>query len=143
MHREFEHLTSRLSDAEDTEVSLLLELEPLEEVAELIRNEAHPLAQRRHELQGAVRELTASATDEQAHLRIAREQVAVGLPADVRRRYESALARSGVSGAALVERDRCDGCRITLAPLDRDRLRALDDGEFMACPSCGRLLLTC
>ena len=57
------------------------------------------------------------------------------------RRYESALARVGTSGAAVVLEGRCDGCRLALSPLDFDRFKAQPPDTFMDCPECGRILL--
>jgi predicted nucleic acid-binding Zn-ribbon protein len=143
MNQELGNLTRRLSDAEDTEVALLLELEPMEQVVEEIRTQAQPLAHRRHGLHEAITSLQASLDDELANLRTAREITAEAVPSMLRRRYDTALVRSGISGAACFDGVRCDGCRISLAPVDADRIKALGENQFLDCPSCGRLLVTC
>jgi len=143
MHHELENLNSRLSTAEDVEVGLLLELEPMDEAADAIRASAQPLVRRRRELQEAIRELTSSLVEERTSLLAQRGEIAARVSAPLRKRYEEAMARAGISGAACVDADRCDGCRIALSPLDRDRFRSLPDGEFLNCSSCGRILITC
>ena len=140
---ELERVVAALDDAEDREVGLLLELEPLDDVANEIRSHAAPLATRRHELQEALKELSVSLEEEITHLVLKRTTTAALLSEAVRHRYESALASSGVSGAAKLVDNRCDGCRIALSPLDRDRLRALPANQFFDCPECGRILLAC
>jgi predicted nucleic acid-binding Zn-ribbon protein len=141
MTQELENLARRLSDAEDAEVALLIDLEPMDEVAAQIRAGASPLAQRRRELHESITELSASLDDELASLQSDRERVAGEVDEPWRRRYEDAKARAGVSGAARLDGERCDGCRIALTPLERDRLAAMPGGDLMACPSCGRLLV--
>ena len=142
MQGELEHLNKALSEAEDREVELLLELEPLDEVAQEITAQAQPLVQRRHALQSSLSELRDRLQEEINHLQSSREAAAATVPEGLRRRYEQALKRSGVSGAALLDGGRCDGCRVSLSPLDQDRWRAAPD-EFLPCPHCGRLLLPC
>ncbi len=142
MQSELAHLNEKLSKAEDREVELLLELEPLDEVAHEISTAAQPLVQRRHELQAAIAELTATLNDELEHLRQSRDEAASRVPEELRRRYDQALRRSGVSGAALLDGGKCDGCRVSLSPLDQDRWKAEPNG-FLPCPHCGRLLLPC
>ncbi len=142
LHQEVSHLAQLLSDAEDQEIALLLELEPLDELAESVRAQAQPLAARRQKLQAAIVELHGSLDDELAHRRVARAEAAAQLSDDLRRRYEAAASHAGVAGAARVVEGRCDGCRITLTPLDAGRVKSAGDG-FVDCPQCGRLLLTC
>jgi predicted nucleic acid-binding Zn-ribbon protein len=143
MQQELDHLAKILNEAEDQEVGLLLELEPLDEVAHEIKTQAQPLAQRRAELQGTIRELQGSIDDELVHLREARAKSVENVSVALRARYDTALARSGVSGAARFDEGRCDGCRIALSPLDRDRVRQLGTNSFLDCPECGRILLPC
>jgi predicted nucleic acid-binding Zn-ribbon protein len=143
MHQELEHLTKILNDAEDREVELLLELEPLDDAVQQVKGHAQPLAQRRADLKVAVEQLQSSLDDEVVHLRETRIQLASEVPGPLLAHYEAALARGGTSGAALLVDGRCDGCRIALAPLDRDRFRSMTSGKFFDCPECGRILLTC
>ncbi len=141
LQRELDHVKDLASNAEDREIELLLDLEPLDEALEAIKVAAAPLAARRSQLQSQVAELQASLDEELAALAAQREVAAQALEAPLRVRYEAALARAGVSGAAQVVAGRCDGCRLALAPLDLDRVKALGAGEIGTCPECGRLLL--
>jgi len=143
MQTELDRLIGSLDAAEDLEVALMLDLEPLDERADDLRHRAAPLAKRRHELTEAITQLRASLAEEVAHLGVTREALAAALSAPLRRRYEAAFTRSGVSGAAQLDQGRCDGCRVTLSPLDLERFRASDPDQFTECPHCGRLLLAC
>ena len=141
LQKELEHVRELQSAAEDRELELMMELEPLDEAVEAVKAVAAPLVARRGELVARVGELHASLDEELASLRAARVETARAVPAALLARYEAALARSGTSGAAQLVSGRCDGCRIALAPLDIDRVKALAEGEFASCPECGRLLL--
>jgi uncharacterized protein len=138
---ELTHVRQLLDTSEDRELELLVELEPKEAALEEIKHRAQPGVARRAELQSMIKDLQVSLDEELAALATTREETAHAVPADLRGRYDAALARSGGSGAAQVVEGRCDGCRIALAPLDYDRFKSLPEDTFMDCPECGRLLL--
>jgi predicted nucleic acid-binding Zn-ribbon protein len=138
---ELTHVRQLLDTSEDRELELLVELEPKEAALEEIKHRAQPGVARRAELQSMIKDLQVSLDEELAALATTREETAHAVPADLRARYDAALARSGGSGAAQVVEGRCDGCRIALAPLDYDRFKSLPEDTFMDCPECGRLLL--
>ncbi len=141
MQHELEQVRERVTSAEDEELEALVALEPLDETIAAIKGRAQPGVARRTQLQGQIAELRATLEEEISSLRVSRDELARGLAPEWRQRYDAALARAGVSGAAYVDAGRCDGCRIALSPLDLDRFRHLDEGVVMDCPECGRLLL--
>ena len=115
------------------------DLKILEQLA--IKAQAQPGVARRAQLQSTLVQLRATLEEEIAALRVSRTALASGLEVLWRQRYDAALSRAGISGAAYVDAGRCDGCRIALSPLDFDRFRHLDAAVIMDCPECGRLLL--
>jgi predicted nucleic acid-binding Zn-ribbon protein len=141
IQNELVHLRELLEQSEDRELQYLLELEPLDETINAIKSRAQPGMARRSELQGVIGELQATLDEELVSLRVARLERARALSAELLARYDAAFARMGTSGAAQLNSGRCDGCRISLSPLDVDRWKGLAAGTFMACPECGRLLL--
>jgi hypothetical protein len=141
MQHELEQVRERVAAAEDEELNRLLELEPLDDSVAAIKARAQPGVARRVELQVAAAQLRATLDEEIAALRESRAELAHSLEPQWRQRYDAAMARVGISGAATVDAGRCDGCRIALSPLDYDRFRHLAPGVAMDCPECGRLLL--
>jgi predicted nucleic acid-binding Zn-ribbon protein len=141
IHKELDHVRELLEVCEDRELELLLALEPLEEVVAALRAKAQPNVARRSELQSQIAGLEVSLGEELVALREDRAQRALALSPELLVRYDAALVRAGTSGAALVDAGRCDGCRISLSPLDLDRWKAQASGSFLACPECGRVLL--
>jgi predicted nucleic acid-binding Zn-ribbon protein len=140
---ELRHLDDIVSAAEDREVEALLAVEPAEETVATIKAEGSPLVHQRHELDATVKELQSSLDEELADLRSRREVTSRRLDGATLTKYESILKRVGTSGAAQVVDGRCDGCRIALAPLDRDRWKASAMTSLFSCPECGRLLIPC
>jgi predicted nucleic acid-binding Zn-ribbon protein len=139
---ELTHVRGLLAESEDRELELLVELEQREADVAVIKERAQPGVTRRSELSRRIEELQASLEDELVALRTDREQLVSALEPSLRSRYERSLVRSGTSGASQLVQGRCDGCRLALAPLDLDRLKALGPETFMDCPECGRILLT-
>ena len=116
-------------------------VEPLEATVRDIKERAQPLVSRRGELQATIAELEATLNEEIAALQANRVSCHEAVADPWRSRYDAAMTRVGVSGAAFVESGRCDGCRIALAPLDLDRFKHRAEGDVMECPECGRILL--
>lgn len=141
LQHELTHVRTLLSENEDRELELLLEVEPVEAQVAAIKARAQPQVQRRGALQEAIAQLQATLDDELVALRAGRTQRATALSMALLSRYDAALRRSGTSGAAQVVEGRCDGCRIALSPLDVDRWKAQPPGSYLECPECGRLLL--
>ena len=141
IQHELDHVRELLGAAEDRELELLIELEPLDDAINAVRSRAQPVAARRAELQRTIAELQVSLDDEVVSLSQSRPRLAAALPGELLGRYEHALGRAGTSGAAQVDAGRCDGCRIALSPLDFDRWKHQAADTFTTCPSCGRLLL--
>jgi len=138
---ELETVSQACSEAEDAELTLLLELEPAAERVDTIKRQAQPLVARRAELQGTIAGLVETLDDELRSLTVDRDARRAAVPEPWRSRYDAAAKRVGGAGAAFVDAGRCDGCRIALAPLDLDRFKAAGHGDLVECPSCGRLLL--
>lgn len=141
LQKELTHVRALLSESEDRELELLIELDPREGEVESIKRRAQPGVGRRSELIDVVAQLQRTLDEELVSLRRGREGLVVDVPTNLRARYDVAMARVGTSGAAQVVEGRCDGCRLALSPLDFDRFRSQALDTFMDCPECGRLLL--
>lgn len=138
---ELTHVRELLAASEDRELEELLVLEPRDEEIASIKQRAQPGVVRRGELLGIISQLQASLDEELIALRAQRAERASELSAGLLKRYDTALARVGTSGAANVIDGRCEGCRLALSPLDFDRWKSHALDTFMDCPECGRLLL--
>ena len=142
LEKEISHIASDVARYDDQELVLMEALEPLEAAVAELKRDTQPLIAQRTALTATIAELQASIDEEIAAKRIERDAVAAQLSEVVRRAYDEALRRAGVSGGAYVDGNRCDGCRIALSPLDLDRWRQ-GSAAVSACPECGRVLVPC
>jgi len=68
-----------------------------------------------------------------------RAAVSASVAADLLAFYERTAVRS--SGAALLRRGTCEGCRMVLAGTDLQALRLAPEDAVMTCPECGCILV--
>jgi predicted nucleic acid-binding Zn-ribbon protein len=79
--------------------------------------------------------------DEQAaKATTARAAVEADIPADLLALYNRIRAASG-TGAALLRRGQCEGCRETLSTVERNEIRAAAVDEVVRHEECGRILI--
>jgi predicted nucleic acid-binding Zn-ribbon protein len=139
LESELAALARRKSDLEDAELSVMERLELADAaVAEqegLIAATNAEGAELSAEGKRAVAEAGA-AFDAATRDRAA---IAGGLPGELMALYERVAARS--SGAALLRRRTCEGCRMVLAGTDLQVLRQSAEDEVVTCPECGCLLV--
>jgi predicted nucleic acid-binding Zn-ribbon protein len=141
LQHELLSLARRRGDLED------LELEQME-----AREQAES-AQR--ELQAQIEQLSAQRLDAEsrrdaefvvidrdaAKANADRSLLAPQLPVDLVALYEKIRAASAGIGAALLQGTRCEGCRLSLSPMDINRIRSAPDDEIVRCEECLRILI--
>ena len=71
--------------------------------------------------------------------KMALAKVEEGIPEDIRPRYEKFVKAHGPEAMAQVKGKTCMGCRTDLTD---QKLIELRRGEFMQCPTCGKILFT-
>jgi uncharacterized protein len=139
-----------------------------EEVAGLKRrqstleDELLELMEQRETLEGELAELATRRdgfTDEQAEVtkardtalveidreldgeRAAREAVAPGVGEQLRALYDQVRARQGGIGAAALVGNTCQGCRVSISPVELAAIRKLPPEEIKRCENCRRILV--
>jgi uncharacterized protein len=79
---------------------------------------------------------------EAATVREERDKTAADIPSPLRDLYEKLRVQlPGGVAAAPLQRRRCGGCRLELAPSDLSRLRAAPADEVLRCEECRRILI--
>ncbi len=63
------------------------------------------------------------------------------IPPDLLALYEKIRGSAGGQGAAALHRGRCEGCHLTLSPVDLDRFRSAPEDEVLRCEECRRILV--
>ena len=73
--------------------------------------------------------------------RAARDGVAPGVGEELRRLYDQVRSRQGGIGAAALVGNTCQGCRVSIAPVELAAIRKLPPEEIKRCENCRRILV--
>jgi uncharacterized protein len=145
--RELEQLQSEVASLrrrQDDLEEVVLELMERREASQSLRDgavaegdtvaaETATVTARRDTALGDIDEQAAKAT-------AARAAVEADIPADLLALYNRIRAASG-TGAALLRRGQCEGCRETLSTVERNAIRAAAVDEVVRHEECGRILI--
>jgi predicted nucleic acid-binding Zn-ribbon protein len=74
-------------------------------------------------------------------LKLERDALAGGLPAELIALYEKIRAGADGVGAAALRRGRCEGCRVELSTADLNAIKAAADDLVIRCEECRRILV--
>ena len=139
LESELASLARRKSDLEDGELEVMERLE----LADAAVAEQEALIEQTNaegsELSAEARRIVAEATAAFDGATRDRAAVAGSVPSDLLAYYEKVAARS--SGAALLRRRTCEGCRMVLAGTDLQVLRQAAPDQIVTCPECGCILV--
>jgi predicted nucleic acid-binding Zn-ribbon protein len=139
LESELASLARRKSDLEDGELEVMERLEQ----ADAAVAEQEALIEQTNaegsELSAEARRIVAEATAAFDAATRDRAAVAGSVPSDLIAYYEKVAARS--SGAALLRRRTCEGCRMVLAGTDLQVLRQAAADQIVTCPECGCILV--
>jgi uncharacterized protein len=73
--------------------------------------------------------------------RAARDQVVPGVGEQLRALYDQVRSRQGGIGAAALVGNTCQGCRVTISPVELAAIRKLPPEEVKRCENCRRILV--
>ena len=141
LQHELTSLKRRQADLEDVELERMEVREVVEMRLTELRKESEQLTGRRDSA-AATRDGTWATIDaESATTTATRDSLAPQLPEDLLALYEKLRASSGGQGAAALHRGRCEGCHLTLSPIDLSRIKAAPEDEVLRCEECRRILV--
>jgi predicted nucleic acid-binding Zn-ribbon protein len=139
LESELGSLARRKSDLEDAELEIM---ERLEEVDGAVSAQESLIAETNAEgatLSAEAKRVVAEATATFDAATRDRAAVTGSIPAELVAYYERVAARS--SGAALLRRGTCEGCRMVLAGTDLQSFRLAAEDAVVTCPECGCILV--
>ncbi|MCR2800913.1 MULTISPECIES: zinc ribbon domain-containing protein [unclassified Microbacterium] len=139
LESEIASLAKRKSALEDAELEVMERLEQCE--AAVVAQEAL-MAETNAEgvrLSDEAKAVVADATARLDQAKRDRAAIVAALPADLVALYDRTAARS--TGAALLRRGTCEGCRMVLSGTDLQNLRETPDNAVVTCPECGCILV--
>jgi predicted nucleic acid-binding Zn-ribbon protein len=141
LQAELELLAKRQSDLEDIELEAMERLEDAQSRAAAAEQQAAAIREQVAQLE-AERDAEWSVIDrELAELSSAREAASAGLDSGLVTLYERLRATGGGVGAARLLRGQCQGCHMTLNPVDLNRIMAAGPDDIVRCEECGRILV--
>ena len=129
---------ARQGEAEDELLELMLAMEELEPLVETARETLTRLEGARPAQEADWRDSEVKLGDDLAALALEREEVLPLVAPNLIPMYESLRKSRGGVAVARVERNMCQGCRLSLPTGDIQRARA-SQGTVL-CSSCGRIL---
>jgi predicted nucleic acid-binding Zn-ribbon protein len=141
MNEEIDHLGQRRGELEETELALIEEQEPVDQLLESLGARKDPLDEQAAALRVQVAEAEAEVNAELALAETSRATEAAHLPADLAQRYEVLRVRLKGTGAARLIGSHCDGCHLELSAVEVDRIKKLGPDQVITCDQCGRILV--
>jgi predicted nucleic acid-binding Zn-ribbon protein len=139
LESELGSLARRKSDLEDAELQLM---ERLEEADSAVTEQEAAIAEINTTgaaLSAAAKQVVSDATADFDAATRDRGALAAIIAPDLLTYYERVAERS--SGAALLRRGTCEGCRMVLAGTDLHTLRLAAEDAVVTCPECGCILV--
>lgn len=138
---ELQSLRRRIGDLEDVELEVMERLESAETDLAARQADLDALADDERALRGELEQVQASVTEELAQAERDRAPVAAELPADLLALYERLRTSKGGTGAAMLRRRECEGCRLTLNAADLAVIAATPPETVVRCEECSRILV--
>lgn len=138
---ELDSLARRKSLLEDAELEVMERVEGAEAAVAQLRAERDALVAQVEAAQAAADEATGVLENERAAVTADRAAVAALIPADLMALYNKAGEDHAGIGAAHLHRGRCEGCRLTMTPIDMEHIRAAAPTEVIRCEECRRILV--
>ena len=141
MDAEVKHLSASIDELETTELELLEQLSPLDDRLESLNAELETMKARHQELRTEFTQQSAALDEKVAEITKRRDELVGQIEPSLLERYERIAARTGSSGAAVLQAGHCGGCHIEMASGEIDAIHHLPLDQLGACEQCGRLLL--
>jgi uncharacterized protein len=141
MDEEVRHLAKYVSELEDRELEVMVELEPLDAELSLIDAEMAGLDARGAQLGESIAMDEVEIDGKLAEERAARQASTEGLPPELLASYEQLRKKLGGTGAARLVGGSCGGCHLQLPAVELDRVKKADPDAVIYCDQCGRILV--
>ncbi|WP_102192868.1 zinc ribbon domain-containing protein [Microbacterium aurantiacum] len=139
LEHELASLAKRLSDLEDAELDVMGRVEDADAAVAAQQALIDATTAEGTQLTVQAKADVAAATERIAQLGRDRAAVTAPLPADLLTEYTRRAAKA--TGAALLTRGTCEGCRMVLSSTDLNDIRRAEPDAVIFCPECGCILV--
>jgi uncharacterized protein len=141
LQAEIKSSKQRRSDAEDGELAIMEELEPIEVRLVQLSAQRVPLLTQQDAERAALETASANVDAELAAVLNDRAAAVSDLPAALVARYEKMRGHLGGVAVARLDHGTCLGCNMKLSSKETEALKAASPDELVECEQCGRLLV--
>ena len=141
LQHEIATLQAKLDEVETAELETMEELDSAQARLSTLRDQVTEVEATRAERQTELDEARSSIDGERESLASQRVELVAELDDELVRRYERSRAQHGGVGVGALRHGRCEGCRLSLTPVDLARVAASAPEELLRCEECGRLLV--
>ncbi|WP_020014228.1 zinc ribbon domain-containing protein [Promicromonospora sukumoe] len=138
---ELRSLAARQAALEEVELDVMERLDAHEDALAKVEAANDELVAEKTKVEGERDKGWADLDAQAAALAASRVTAVDGLDAGLVALYEKLRAQLGGTGAAVLNGNRCDGCRMDLPPVDLDKIRSAAPDAVVRCEECGRILV--
>ena len=141
MQHELGTLAKRKAELEDGELEIMIRLDNARAKVETLKSDDEGLKQLEVELKTRY---TESAKEIEAEISAAQERRSEQFPQidkGLLELYEKIRSSSGGVGAALLVGNTCDGCHLSITPVELDKIKSQPADEVIRCEECRRILV--
>lgn len=141
LQHELGSLARRRSDLEDLVLEQMMLREDIDKRLVTLREERGLLSGQFDQTVERRDTVYAEIDAEAAEHAASRAAAAAEVTPDLLALYEKLRAGAGGQGAAALHRGRCEGCHLTIPPVELARLLAAPEDEVLRCEECRRILV--
>ncbi len=141
LQHELGSLAKRQADLEEVELDVMQRLEDVQSRVHELKTRSGDLAAEQADLEAQRDEAFTEIDKDSGYLVGERARAAEGLPGDLVALYEKLRADNGGVGAAVLQGNRCMGCRLEQTPIELARIAAAPADEVHRCEECRRILV--
>lgn len=141
MQHEIGTLQKRKSDLEDGELEIMIRFDAAKAKVETLKNNDAGLKQLRLELQSRYESASKALNEEISSELIKRDSQASGIEKPLLELYEKIRTSSNGVGAAHLVGNTCDGCHLSITPVELEKIKAMPLDDVVRCEECRRILV--
>ena len=141
MQHEIGTLQKRKSDLEDGELEIMIRFDAAKAKVETLKNNDAGLKQLRLELHSRYESASIALTEEISSETSKRNSQASGIDKPLLELYEKIRTSSNGVGAALLVGNTCDGCHLSITPVELEKIKAMPADDVVRCEECRRILV--
>jgi uncharacterized protein len=141
LQHEIATLQKRKANLEDSELEIMLRFDAAKSKVDTLKNNEIGLKKLRVELEARFNLAAVKLQEEISDLLADRNAVAPIVEKPLLDLYEKIRSSSDGTGAALLVGNTCDGCHLSVTPVELEKIKAIPEDEIVRCEECRRILV--